>query len=371
MEKTVSPEERIRRAEEIYYRRKLDNNSVRMSSSQVKDGREKKQFFLYKKVIIQVLICILIYLIFSLIKEANYIFSEEVLNKTKEFLSTDINFAVIADRTGKFFQDNQDKLNFFSSWLKEDIEENEQSENQINENKENEQNTETKNQETNEQENNKEQTNENGNVTNEAQTNEAGNVINEAKANETENAINESQSNSSTQNNNVVANTLTGIGGATSNEVTVTTSSTSNSAKKTQMQLDAEYFKANFSLTLPLKGTITSHYGEREETEIVSANHQGIDIGVNEGTTIVAAMAGTVSLVSDEGEYGTHIKIVNKDITTIYAHCSKILVKEGNTIKKGQKIALSGNTGRTTGPHLHFEIRRDNRTIDPELILSW
>ena len=313
MEKTVSPEERIRRAEEIYYRRKLDNNSVRMSSSQVKDGREKKQFFLYKKVIIQVLICILIYLIFSLIKEANYIFSEEVLNKTKEFLSKDINFEVIADRTGKFFQDNQDKLNFFSSWIKEDIEENEQSENQINENKENEQNTETKNQETNEQENNKEQTNENGNVTNEAQTNEAGNVINEAKANETGNAINESQSNSSTQNNNVVANTLTGIGGATSNEVTVTTSSTSNSAKKTQMQLDAEYIKANFSLTLPLKGTITSHYGEREETEIVSANHQGIDIGVNEGTTIVAAMAGTVSLVSDEGEYGTHIKIVNKD----------------------------------------------------------
>ena len=82
-------------------------------------------------------------------------------------------------------------------------------------------------------------------------------------------------------------------------------------------------------------------------------------------------MEGKVSIVSGEGEYGTHVKIVNKDITTIYAHCSKILVKQGATIKKGQKIALSGNTGRTTGPHLHFEIRRGNRTVDPQLVLKF
>ena len=137
------------------------------------------------------------------------------------------------------------------------------------------------------------------------------------------------------------------------------------------MQKDAEYIKANFKLGLPVKGTVTSRYGKRKATEIVSENHYGIDIGVNEGTTIVAAMEGRVSLVSTEGEYGTHIKIVNKDITTIYAHCSKILVKEGATIKKGQKIALSGNTGRTTGPHLHFEIRRENRTVNPELVLKF
>ena len=301
-----------------------------MSSSQVKDEKEKKQFSLYKKSVIQILICVLIYLIFSLVKQADYIFSEDVLSKTKEFLSTDINFEKVVDNIGTFFQENQDKLNFLNGLIEEknEIEQEITQEN-------------TSNQE-NEQQNNVEQ------------KEGIENSINEAKSNNT-----------------LVANKLTGIGGEDSDNVTVTTAAVSTSSEKTQMELDAEYIKKNFSLQLPLKGTITSTYGEREETEIVSANHQGIDIGVNEGTSIVAAMAGTVSLVSDEGEYGTHVKIVNEDITTIYAHCSKILVKEGEKIKKGQKIALSGNTGRTTGPHLHFEIRRDNRTIDPELILDW
>ena len=330
MEKTISPEERIRRAEEIYYRRRENSNSVRMSSSQVKEGNENRRISLYKKMIIQILTCILIYLVFSLIKEANYIFSEDVINKTKEFLSTDINFEVIVGQVGQFFQNNQDKLDFLGSWLKEnnEQEENKQSENQNTENKENVQTN--NNQEQNTQEENKTETN-------------------EAKGN---------------------TNNETGIGGASNNETTVQTSS-SGSSSKTQMQKDADYIKANFKLELPLKGPVTSRYGKREATEIVSENHYGIDLGVSEGTTVFAAMEGKVSLVSKEGEYGTHVKIVNKDITTIYAHCSKILFKQGATIKKGQKIALSGNTGRTTGPHLHFEIRRGNRTVDPELVLKF
>ena len=134
MEKTISPEERIRRAEEIYYRRKQEDNSVRVSSSQVKDGKEKRQFSLYRKMIIQVLICVLIYLVFSLIKDANYIFSEDILNKTKEFLSTDINFETLSNNVSEFFNNNQDKLDFLSSWLKEDNDnKNEQIENQENE----------------------------------------------------------------------------------------------------------------------------------------------------------------------------------------------------------------------------------------------
>ncbi|MCI9039548.1 MAG: M23 family metallopeptidase [Clostridia bacterium] len=338
MEKTISPEERIRRAEEIYYRRRENSNSVRMSSSQVKEGNETRRISLYKKMIIQILTCILIYLVFSLIKEANYIFSEDVINKTKEFLSTDINFEVIVGQVGQFFQNNQDKLDFLGSWLKEnnEQEENKQSENQNTENKENVQTN--NNQEQNTQEENK---TENKEIENK--------VTNEAKGN---------------------TNNETGIGGASNNETTVQTSS-SGSSSKTQMQKDADYIKANFKLELPLKGPVTSRYGKREATEIVSENHYGIDLGVSEGTTVFAAMEGKVSLVSKEGEYGTHVKIVNKDITTIYAHCSKILVKQGATIKKGQKIALSGNTGRTTGPHLHFEIRRGNRTVDPELVLKF
>lgn len=343
MEKTISPEERIRRAEEIYYRRREKSNSVRMSSSQVKEGNENRRISLYKKMIIQVLTCVLIYLVFSLIKEANYIFSEDVMNKTKEFLSTDINFEMIAGQVGQFFQSNQDKLDFLGSWLKENdnqeentSQENQQSENQNTENKENiqtgnnqEQNTQTENKTENKETENK--------------------VTNEAKGNTTN---------------------QTGIGGASNNEATVTTSS-SGSSSKTQMQKDADYIKTNFKLGLPLKGPVTSRYGKREATEIVSENHYGIDLGVNEGTMVLAAMEGKVSLVSNEGEYGTHVKIENKDVTTIYAHCSKILVKQGATIKLGQKIALSGNTGRTTGPHLHFEIRRGNRTVDPELVLKF
>lgn len=137
------------------------------------------------------------------------------------------------------------------------------------------------------------------------------------------------------------------------------------------MELDAEYIKKNFKMQLPVKAKVTSSYGKREEDKIVSADHYGIDLGVVIGTTVVAAMEGKVTLVSNEGEYGTHVKIVNKDITTIYAHCSKILVKKGAKIKKGQKIALSGNTGKTTGPHLHFEIRRSTRTVDPALVLNF
>lgn len=141
--------------------------------------------------------------------------------------------------------------------------------------------------------------------------------------------------------------------------------------KKTQMEIDAEYIKKNYSFKLPITGTVTSRYGKREATEIVSPNHQGIDIGANTGTAIYAAMEGTVTLVSSEGDYGKHVEITNGEVMTRYAHCSKILVKKGDKIKQGQKIAEVGDTGKTTGPHLHFEVRRNNRVINPEYILKF
>lgn len=315
MERTLSQEERIRRAEEIYYRRKLNNNNVRMPSSQVRDKTEKRQFSLYRKMAIQILLCVLIYLVFSLIKEANYLFSENVINKTKEFLSHDINFEVISSSVNEFWQNNKDKLNIITN--------NEQT------------NTETVNSELNNEESEK-----NTNVQN----------------------IENTESNNEQTN-----NETTGIGGASSKE----DNKVDEKTKKSQMEIDAEYIKKNFEMQLPVKAKVTSGYGKREADKIVSADHYGIDLGVVVGTTVLAAMEGTVTVVSNEGEYGTHVKIVNKDVTTIYAHCSKILVKKGAKIKKGQKIALSGNTGKTTGPHLHFEIRRDDRTVDPALILNF
>ena len=330
MEKTISAEERIKRAEEIYYRRKLNQSDIRMPSSQVKDEKEKRQFSLYKKMILQILICILIYLIFSLVKEANYLFSNNLINKTKEILNKDINFQALSSQVSSFFQNYSGQFGFITNWWN-------------NENK-----SEPRNEENVINQNNNE------NVT------EQNNDLNSNKTNSEE----KEQKNEETSTNS------TGIGGANTNEEIVETAS-EDSSVKTQMEIDAQYIKDNFDVGLPLRGQITSRYGKREPTEIVSENHQGIDIGVNEGTSIVAAMEGKVTVVSSQGDYGIHVKIVNKDVTTIYAHCSKILVKEGEQVKKGQQIALSGNTGNTTGPHLHFEIRREDRTVNPELVVSW
>ena len=90
MERTISQEDRIRRAEEIYNRRR-QASGVRVSSNNV-NRAEKRNLSLFKKMLMQLAICAVIYIIFYLIKNTNYIFSEDVINKTKEFLSYDINF---------------------------------------------------------------------------------------------------------------------------------------------------------------------------------------------------------------------------------------------------------------------------------------
>lgn len=68
---------------------------------------------------------------------------------------------------------------------------------------------------------------------------------------------------------------------------------------------------------------------------------------------------------------GKHIKIRCNNVTTLYAHCSKILVKEGQIVAQGQKIAEAGSTGNSTGNHLHFEIRVDDRFVDPSKIINF
>ena len=81
-------------------------------------------------------------------------------------------------------------------------------------------------------------------------------------------------------------------------------------------------------------------------------------------------MDGVVTYVSSEGDYGNHMKIENGTVTTLYAHCNKLYLEEGTEVKQGDKIAEVGATGRVTGPHLHFEIRVEDRKIDPEMILA-
>ena len=115
-------------------------------------------------------------------------------------------------------------------------------------------------------------------------------------------------------------------------------------------------------LHYPLEGVLSSPFGERW-----GRMHEGIDIAVAEGTPIKAAECGTVTRVSENaGGYGKLIQIDHGyGVETLYAHLSQIQVTKGQTVNSDTVIGLSGNTGRSTGPHLHFEITSDGTPIDP------
>ncbi len=130
--------------------------------------------------------------------------------------------------------------------------------------------------------------------------------------------------------------------------------------------------KNSYSFTKPIEGTITSFFGKRESSnENISGFHTGIDISAVEGTKIRSAISGKVIEVSNLGNYGNHLKIQNDDIITLYAHCKKILVNEGDEIYQGQDIAEVGSSGKSTGPHLHFEIRYLDEYIDPREFIKF
>ena len=104
----------------------------------------------------------------------------------------------------------------------------------------------------------------------------------------------------------------------------------------------------------PTKGVFTSGYGWRW-----GRMHKGIDIANNTGTPILASRDGIVAFAGWSGAYGYLVEITHGDgESTRYAHNSRILVKKGQIIPRGARISLMGSTGRSTGPHLHFEIRR-------------
>ena len=112
-------------------------------------------------------------------------------------------------------------------------------------------------------------------------------------------------------------------------------------------------------------------FGPRNHTTpTVPKNHTGTDIAAETGTKIVSATDGTVIVAENRGDYGKHIKIQIEDVILVYAHCNKLYVKEGDTISQGQEIAEVGATGNVTGPHLHFEVRYQDRYVDPQLILG-
>ena len=120
---------------------------------------------------------------------------------------------------------------------------------------------------------------------------------------------------------------------------------------------------------------LTSPFGYRRDPILGGSSyrfHAGIDLGGRHGTSIVAAAGGEVIDAGWSGGHGRSIKVQHPGgLITIYSHLQRVLVREGDQVAQGQTIGLMGSSGRSTGPHLHFEVRRGNVPLDPlELLLS-
>jgi murein DD-endopeptidase MepM/ murein hydrolase activator NlpD len=309
MERTMSVEDKIKRAEEIYAKRQ-EGTQRKTATVSLNNDDNKKDIKLLKKMVIQIILSLLIYGIIYIIQNNNYIFSEEFLKKADEILSYDMNFS-------QMYQD-----------IKSNIEK------------------ETLNIKNNLQKNDNQQgiTNLENNAQNETEQGAIGGA-NEQETNTTD--VNSNQNNQEENN------------------------SQENTQELSQEEKDINNIKATTTFIKPIEGTISSKYGQREPTTAtVPKNHTGVDIAANMGTKIKSATSGEVVIASEEGDYGKHLKIQIGDVSIIYAHCNNLYVKQGDQISQGQEIAEVGTTGNSTGPHLHFEIRISERTIDPQKILE-
>ncbi|NLD99892.1 MAG: M23 family metallopeptidase, partial [Fibrobacter sp.] len=124
----------------------------------------------------------------------------------------------------------------------------------------------------------------------------------------------------------------------------------------------------NLSFVCPVLGRISSHFGLRADPVYEgTAIHKGIDIATNIGSKVSSAADGTVLYAGNKNRWGNVIIIDHKETgyQTIYAHLSSIVIDKGKTVKAGQTIGYVGNTGKTTGPHLHYEIRYNGKALDP------
>ena len=124
-----------------------------------------------------------------------------------------------------------------------------------------------------------------------------------------------------------------------------------------------EYVPAGYPVK---KGWISSYYGKR--TDPITGKrewHKGIDVAAREGSDILATASGVVVWAGKKWGYGNIVEIDHGDITSRYAHNKKNLVKRGDFVTQGQKIAILGSTGRSTGPHVHFELIKNKKSVNP------
>lgn len=144
-------------------------------------------------------------------------------------------------------------------------------------------------------------------------------------------------------------------------------SNSSNNSNTSDNNTSNSSSQTGFMWPVPSSHKITSYFGNRgQPTSGASTYHQGIDIGAPTGTAIVAANSGTVVTASYSAGAGNYIMISHGNgIYTVYMHCSQLLVSSGKTVSKGEKIALVGSTGISTGPHLHFGVSVNGSYVNP------
>ncbi|MDP4093348.1 MAG: M23 family metallopeptidase [Bacillota bacterium] len=125
--------------------------------------------------------------------------------------------------------------------------------------------------------------------------------------------------------------------------------------------------KSKYTFLVPVNGTLSSPFGMRvDPADNIEKLHKGIDIAANKGVSIKAALSGTVIISGTDSTFGNYIEIDHDNgLLTLYAHCSQLLVKKGQKVKKGDIIGKVGDTGAAVGPHLHFEIRKDGIQLNP------
>ncbi|MGV9010424.1 M23 family metallopeptidase [Brevundimonas sp.] len=152
--------------------------------------------------------------------------------------------------------------------------------------------------------------------------------------------------------------------GPTSSEVTVTTAIVQTPGPVTRLIAFAE----------PVRGyDINSPFGLRRlADEAAARHHDGVDIAAPLGTSVYVASEGVVMRTGYYPQgYGRFIEVRHPNgMTTLYGHLSRVDVASGSTLAEGERIGLVGSTGRSTGPHLHFEVRRNDRQIDPVRVLG-
>lgn len=123
----------------------------------------------------------------------------------------------------------------------------------------------------------------------------------------------------------------------------------------------------------PVLSHITSDFGWRDNPmERGEKFHYGLDLAAPEGTDVLAFAAGTVDYIGENDSYGQYLQLDHGGgIKSFYAHCSKLCVRQGQTVAAGEKVAESGSTGNVTGPHLHFELKKNNVQLNPAYYIDY